>query len=173
MTLRRLFRPRRWCAILLMLATLAACARATPPQFLESYQGCLVTGSEQIAVELEHAVTPGQRRLGLMERTSLPEHGGMLFFYQSRRPGSAGFWMHRTRIPLDIAWLDGDGQILALDTMEPCDTENASECPSWSPGVPYRQVLEMNAGFFEKAGVAVGDRLVAHLNDNKRCPGAD
>lgn len=159
--------------LLLLLAALAAAgARAAPPQFLDAYQACLVTGSEQIPVRLEHAVTPEQRRLGLMERTRLPDNGGMLFWYQEQRAASAGFWMYRTRIALDIAWLDENGVILALDTITPCETEIARNCPSWSPGVPHYRVLEMNAGFFEAHHVAVGDKLVANLNDNKACPSA-
>lgn len=168
-------RPGPACRVLLLLlAPLAATgARAAPPQFLDDYQACLVTESEQIPVRLEHAVTPEQRRLGLMERSPLPDNGGMLFWYREQRAASAGFWMYRTRIPLDIAWLDEDGVILARDTIPPCKTDSAGNCPSWSPGVPHHRVLEMNAGFFDEHHVAVGDELLADLNDNKPCPAAD
>ncbi|GGY67500.1 DUF192 domain-containing protein [Marinobacter zhanjiangensis] len=151
----------------------ALAGSSAPPQTLESYQACLVTGSDAIPVQLEQATSPVEHRYGLMERESLPEDAGMLFVYPAERDANAGFWMYRTRIPLDIAWLDDDGVILAMDTMTPCKTESARNCPSWAPGVRHRHVLEMNAGFFADHSVAVGDRLVANLNDNITCPSVD
>lgn len=146
---------------------------AAPPQFLQSYQACLVTGDGAIAVQLEQASEPMEHRYGLMERTSLPDNAGMLFLYPSERGADSGFWMYRTRIPLDIAWLDEHGVILAMDTMTPCETESARNCPSWSPGKRHRHVLEMNGGFFEENHVAVGDKLTINLNDNIDCPPTD
>ena len=146
---------------------------APPPQFLEAYDACLVTESGTIPVELEQASDALQHRFGLMERTSLPDNGGMLFIYQQDRGPRAGFWMYNTLIPLDIAWLDKDGVIVAMDTMEPCETESASQCPGWIPGVRHRNVLEMNAGFFQEHRVEIGDKLVANLNDNTACPVVD
>jgi uncharacterized membrane protein (UPF0127 family) len=143
---------------------------AAPPQYLDAYQACLVTGSAEIPVQLEQATTTAEHRYGLMEREFLPEDTGMLFVYPSDRGANAGFWMYRTRIPLDIAWLDKNGVILAMDTMTPCQTESARDCPGWSPGVRHRHVLEMNAGFFSDHSVAVGDRMAADLNDNVACP---
>ncbi|WP_417547972.1 DUF192 domain-containing protein [Marinobacter segnicrescens] len=155
------------------LVVAASFARSSPPQHLESWEACLITSERTVPITLEHAVTAEQRRWGLMERQSLPARAGMLFFYDSDRPATAGFWMYRTRIPLDIAWLDEDGVILAMDTMTPCETDQARDCPTWPAGVPHRNVLEMNAGFFEKHHVDVGDKLVANLNDNIPCPMAD
>ncbi|MGM0569111.1 DUF192 domain-containing protein [Marinobacter sp.] len=157
---------------LCLLAT-ASLADEVPPQHLPSREACLITSEGPVPVMLEHAVTPEQRRWGLMERENLPARAGMLFYYDSDRPASAGFWMYRTRIPLDIAWLDEDGVILATDTMTPCETDQARNCPTWPAGVPHRNVLEMNAGFFERHHVGTGDKLLADLNDNKPCPGAD
>lgn len=167
---------KRWTALALILLPVLVISRpvlAEPsalPQFLDSYQACLVTESDAITVQLEQATTPMEQRYGLMERESLPDSAGMLFVYPAKRDANAGFWMYRTRIPLDIAWLDEDGVILAMDTMSPCKTESARNCPSWSPGVRHRHVLEMNAGFFADHSVAVGDRLVVNLNDNLTCP---
>ncbi|WP_328189174.1 DUF192 domain-containing protein [Marinobacter sp. OP 3.4] len=166
-------RRTTWIPALLLAAPMAMAEQAPPPQFLEAYDACLVTQSEAIPVELEQAIEPLQHRFGLMERTSLPDNGGMLFVYQQERGPRAGFWMYNTLIPLDIAWLDNDGVIVAMDTMEPCETESASQCPSWVPGVHHRNVLEMNAGFFEEHHVDIGDRLVVNLNDNTACPAVD
>lgn len=157
----------------ILVVTPAPAEPSAPPQFLETYQACLITESDAIPVQLEQATEPMERRYGLMERKSLPENAGMLFVYPAERGADAGFWMYRTRIPLDIAWLDGNGFILAMDTMLPCETEVARNCPSWSPGVPHRHVLEMNAGFFDDNHVGVGDKLVVNLNDDTPCPAVD
>lgn len=158
---------------MLVIAAPALAEPSAPPQSLDRYQACLVTDSGAIPVQLEQATTPEEHRYGLMERHSLPEDSGMLFVYPSERGANAGFWMYRTRIPLDIAWLDDNGVILATDTMVPCDTESARNCPSWSPGIRHRHVLEMNAGFFTSNTVTVGDRLIVNLNDNTDCPPVD
>ncbi|MFL1405155.1 DUF192 domain-containing protein [Marinobacter sp. M1N3S26] len=162
-----------WIATMLLATPVAMAEQAPPPQFLEPYQACLVTESEAIPVKLEQAIEPLQHRFGLMERTSLPDNGGMLFVYQENRGPRAGFWMYNTLIPLDIAWLDEDGVIVAMDTMVPCETESATQCPSWIPGVGHRNVLEMNADFFEENHVNIGDRLITNLNDHTTCPTVD
>ncbi|MCK7543063.1 DUF192 domain-containing protein [Marinobacter bryozoorum] len=161
----------RWprALLVLWLVTGSTLVHSAPPQQLDAWESCLETSEGPVPVTLEHAATNEQRRWGLMERPILPANGGMLFFYDSQRPGSAGFWMYRTRIALDIAWLDKDGVIVAMDTMTPCDTERARDCPTWKPGVPHQNVLEMNAGFFEKHHVDVGDNLVASLEENTPC----
>lgn len=146
---------------------------APPPQFLESHAACLVTDAAVVPLQLEHASTTEQRRFGLMERTELAANAGMLFLYPSQRSAGSGFWMYRTRLPLDIAWLDEAGVILAVDTMTPCESGTPADCPSWSPGVPHRHVLEMNADFFAEHHVAVGDRVIVNLNDHNPCLGAD
>lgn len=160
---------------LLLASPLVSGEEVPPPQFLETHQACLLTQAEAIPVQLEQASDALEHRFGLMERTAdtLPEDAGMLFIYQVDRGPRAGFWMYNTLIPLDIAWLDENGVIVAMDTMEPCKTESARQCPSWIPGVPHRDVLEMNAGFFERHHVELGDKLVADLNDNTPCPPVD
>jgi len=112
----------------------------------------------QLAVEL--AVSAEQKTLGLMERRHLGDDAGMLFVYDSIQPGDAGFWMYRTRIPLDIAFLDSAGVIRAVRSMTPCSTTVAQGCPTYTPDVPYRYALEVNAGFFAQHGIGVGHSLL-------------
>jgi uncharacterized protein len=70
--------------------------------------------------------------------------------------------MYRTRIPLDIAFLDSTGVIRAIRQMVPCPTTIAQGCPSYTPEVAYRYALEVSAGYFARHGVAVGNGLVLH-----------
>jgi uncharacterized membrane protein (UPF0127 family) len=108
----------------------------------------------------EIAATAAVRSRGLMGRPRLAPDAGMLFIYPEAQPPDSGFWMYRTLIPLDIAYLDGQGDILAIRTMEPCRSALSLNCPTYPPGVPYRAALEVNSGFFARNRIAVGDRLV-------------
>jgi uncharacterized protein len=120
----------------------------------------LVRGRDTVVVNAELAGTPEQHTMGLMERTALAPDAGMLFLYPAMQPESAGFWMFRTRIPLDIAFIDSLGVIRSIQTMTPCEATVAQGCPTYPPGARYQAALEMNAGFFKRTGISVGDRLL-------------
>jgi uncharacterized protein len=94
-----------------------------------------------------------------MERRQLADSAGMLFVYDSVQPPDAGFWMCRTRIPLDIAYIDPAGRIRAIQQMVRCESTNPEGCPTYPPGVPYQYALEVDGGFFARRGVRVGDAI--------------
>jgi uncharacterized membrane protein (UPF0127 family) len=119
----------------------------------------LATGKDTLVIYAEVARSPEQRTMGLMERRSLSDTAGMLFVYSIDQPATAGFWMYRTRIPLDIAFADSAGRIVALRQMAPCEAQLAAGCPTYEPGQPYRIALEVNAGVLSRHGVGVGSRL--------------
>jgi uncharacterized protein len=119
----------------------------------------LTSDRDTVIILAELARSSAQRTMGLMERPSLPENAGMLFIYEEDQPAEAGFWMYRTRIPLDIAYADSTGRIVAVKRMEPCKANLSAGCPSYPPGQAYRYALEVNAGFFARHGIQVGSRL--------------
>jgi uncharacterized protein len=118
------------------------------------------TRADTLRIRVEIAATPDQQRIGLMERTALPEGEGMIFVYDEPQPASAPFYMFRTRIPLDIAFMDEEGRIVAIRRMEPCISPVADLCPRYTPDAPYAAALEVPDGFLERAGIAPGDRVV-------------
>jgi hypothetical protein len=105
------------------------------------------------------AESEAQRTMGLMERRSLAANAGMLFLYATTQPSTPGYWMFRTRIPLDIAFVDSIGRIVSIQTMQPCTSELAQSCPDYPAGAAYRAALEVNAGFFARNAIHIGDRL--------------
>ena len=104
------------------------------------------------------ADTPQKRALGFMHRTELPEGAGMVFVFPADNSG--GFWMKNTLIPLSIAYLSADGEVLAVLEMEPC---TADPCPVYDPGVPYRYAVEAGKGWFAARGVGPGWRVEGTL----------
>ena len=154
-------------AVAIALGVSAACsggtADSTDYQNVMSFDSAhvrLVSGPDTFRLRVELALTPQQQQMGLMERTTLAENAGMLFVYDSTQGPDAGFWMYRTRIPLDIAFFDSAGVFRAVRAMTPCPTELTQGCPTYAPGVPYRMALEVNAGYFEKHGIGIGDSLL-------------
>ncbi|WP_417658255.1 DUF192 domain-containing protein [Pseudidiomarina sp.] len=113
-------------------------------------------------IQVEIADTFDSRARGLMARDELAAHAGMWFRYQDERPGSAGFWMYNTRIPLDIAYLNKDMEIVSIITMEPCPSIDPNLCPAYRPGVPYYSAVELNKGYFERYNINLGRKF-------KRC----
>jgi hypothetical protein len=149
---------------LAVLLAAAGCADgeevpAEPVVAFDTTRVRVVTDADTIPLTVELAETDAQRRYGLMERAELPADAGMLFVYPEPQDSTRGFWMYRTLIPLDVAFLNGDGRIVAIRTMQPCPSPNPRVCRVYSPGVPFRAGLEMNAGWFEAHGVDVGDRV--------------
>lgn len=130
----------------------------------------LVSDSDTVQIRAELALSNDQKMVGLMDRQRLGENAGMVFVYDSTQPPDAGFWMYRTRIPLDIAFADSAGVIRAIVRMEPCETTIPQGCPSYPPNVAYQYALEVNAGFFAARGITVGWQLM--LEDLARRSGS-
>ncbi|SFI06963.1 hypothetical protein DFO67_103367 [Modicisalibacter xianhensis] len=130
-----------------------------PAEAMEEGALTIDTGERSYRLNVEVARTAKERAFGLMERDRLASDAGMLFVYQQQQSPSTGFWMHRTRIPLDIAFIGADGKIRAIDSMAPCGNDVNARCPTYQAGVPFRYALEVNAGFFEAHDIQVGDRV--------------
>ena len=109
----------------------------------------LRAGMHQIQAEV--AQTPTERMMGLMHRTTMATHEGMLFVFDE--VGIQCFWMKNTLIPLSVAFLDDTGVIVNLDEMKPQTLH--SHCSKKA----VRFVLEMNSKWFNNRGLKAGDRL--------------
>jgi uncharacterized membrane protein (UPF0127 family) len=84
----------------------------------------------------------------------------MLFIYNTVQDSAASFWMFRTRIPLDIAFVDSAGVIRSIQQMQPCDSPNPQLCRTYPANARFKYALEMNLGFFARQGVNIGDTLL-------------
>jgi uncharacterized membrane protein (UPF0127 family) len=100
---------------------------------------------------LEIAAREAERNKGLMQRDSMPANHGMIFVFTDE--DKRQFWMHHTRIPLEILYLNAAGRIVSIHRMEPYVEEGT---PSKGPA---KFAIELNAGEVEKAGVKAGQLL--------------
>jgi hypothetical protein len=156
------------CALgIIMSAAVSGCTRDEPPPtdygailHFDTARVRLATRTDTLRLVVELAVTGEQHSMGLMERRVLPDSAGMLFLYPTTQAASGAYWMYRTRIPLDIAFVDSAGTIRTMHRMEPCTTVLAAGCPNYPAGAPFRAALEVNAGYFNRHGVQPGDRLL-------------
>ena len=110
----------------------------------------LAVGRDTVLVEV--ARSEEQRNVGLMFRTVMPEHEGMLFVFD--RDGIYPFWMRNTELPLSIAFIESGGRVADIQDMAPHD-----ETSRHAPQVPVRYALEMNQGWFLRHGVKSGDSV--------------
>jgi len=135
--------------IALFFLSLAGSAQAQEAPQLNLPRTKLSAGMHLIDVQL--AMTPGQRATGLMYRREMPQPEGMLFVFE--QPSVQCFWMKNTLLPLTAAFVADDGTITNLADMKPRSTE--SHCSA----KPVRYVLEMNQGWFAKRGIKAGFKL--------------
>src|SRR6266508_1954620 len=99
-------------------------------------------------------VAPARER-GLSNRAELPPGTGMAFLF--RGDTQIPFWMKDTLVPLQIAFVGGDGRVVGVFEMPPC---GADPCPTYAPTRPYRYAVELRSDGFTAAGIHAGDRVV-------------
>jgi len=76
---------------------------------------------------------------------------GMLFVMPYADTWS--FWMHETRIPLDIIFLDRLGTVIDVQKRAAMDETGKG------PAMPALYVIELNQGVADKIGLKPGDRV--------------
>jgi|TARA_B100000959_G_C14986715_1_gene625943 hypothetical protein len=140
-------------------------------------QGCTTTTPTTTAVvniggetfKLELALDQSSRTNGMMNRTSIPPDGGMLFVFTDSSERS--FWMKNCFVDIDIIFLDSRGTITALHEMpvEPPQGADESEwnyegrlAKYWARG-PSRFAIELTAGSIKRLNLRINDRIKLDL----------
>lgn len=150
--LLHLLRTRRTALLAACALAASATAHALEPQGqpqLDLPRTELRAGMFRIDAQV--ASSFAQRQTGLMHRTHMPAHEGMLFVFETL--GVQCFWMKNTLLPLTAAFVADDGTIVNLADMQPLD--ETSHCSA----KPVRYVLEMNQGWFAQKGIQAGTQL--------------
>ncbi|HAF54383.1 MAG TPA: DUF192 domain-containing protein [Thauera sp.] len=108
-------------------------------------------GAGMYRIEAEVAHTFETRQTGLMNRSAMPLHRGMVFVFPEARAHC--MWMKNTLLPLSVAFVDAQGRVINIEDMQPQTTDN--HCAAG----PARFALEMNLGWFAERGIKAGDTL--------------
>jgi len=141
-------------SIILVIAMLGLCAQIGCRNTSATSPSGLPITSMQIGsktYQLEVAADDASRDHGLMERDSMDRDHGMIFVFPVAAEQS--FWMHHTRFPLDILFVDEHDKIVSIHTMKAYD-----ESSTYSNG-PSKYAIELSAGEASAAGVKQGDEL--------------
>jgi uncharacterized protein len=108
-------------------------------------------------LHLEVAQTDAQREHGLMDRTSLPPHTGMIFIFP--HDGNVAFWMKDTLIPLDMVFVAADGTVRLVDSNVPSVPANTPDGNIPLEKGTAKYVIELPAGEALRDGIVAGSRL--------------
>lgn len=167
MTRTRLLNPRIkapcfWPFLLCLLLLSSACGSDNSGQVIDTPDipfrpdGVLEIirpdGTTLTTLVIEIAEGDSARARGLMQRTSLPARGGMLFLDDEEKIQT--FWMRNTPLPLDLIFVNADSQIVTVAKRARPFTEQTI---SSTDSAMY--VLEVNAGFTDRNGIDESMRI--------------
>ncbi len=104
---------------------------------------------------LERPKTPREYQQGLMFRTFLAPHHGMIFFFESSRTKPVAMWMKNTYLSLDLLFIGADYKIACIIEHTTPLSLNRLFCT-----VPSVAVIELNAGEVRANGLMVGMKIM-------------
>ena len=149
---KNIFTVFKYCALLLLVNIKPVYACPVENNHIEiTINGH--TLSTEVAADLN------SHMCGLAFRHVLPAGKGMLFAYAQDQ--IIGYWMKNTFIPLSIAFLNVNGEILEIHNMDPNHPTHR-----YISSLPARYALEVNQGWFDKNGVVPGDRAEFDLHSD-------
>lgn len=109
-------------------------------------------GDQNVMAEI--ADSPRVRSRGLSGHAPLSEKQGMLFIFP--KPDRHQFWMKNMKFSIDIVWID-EGRIVDIAPEVPVSVAN--DLPIYTPRLPASSALELRAGFTERHGIKIGDKV--------------
>ena len=149
-------RPFYWISGILILTLMGIIFYFEYQKIADKNSITIFTGGGPVKIRAEFAKTPKELEVGLMNRSSLGKNSGLLFIFPDEKTRS--FWMKNTLIPLDIIFISSKGRVNEITFLMPCPPKTFN-CPVYESMNPARFVLEVNAGFTERAKIIEGDIL--------------
>lgn len=125
------------------------------PSGVPAWAVAVLPGGHEYALEV--AADDEARSRGYMFRDKVGARDAMLFVFE--RDERHGIWMKNCRVSLDIVWLDERLRVVHLiENVPPCPADGP--CPTQTPPVPARYVLEFAAGTVRAEKLARGQTVV-------------
>jgi uncharacterized membrane protein (UPF0127 family) len=106
---------------------------------------------EKLLPNIEIVSSFEDRKRGLMFKPSISNDFGMFFIWEYKKKQC--MWMKDTFIPLDVAYISDNGEIIDIYDMVPFSKK--SVCSS----TPVKYALEVNKDWFKKNNISTGDVL--------------
>jgi hypothetical protein len=142
-----------WPVLLLFVGTSDA---AEPAHLLSGFptSKLIITAANScILFDVYVAQTGLHKQQGLMHIESLDEYEGMIFIYNQR--DKVSMWMKNTLIPLDMIFVDGQGQVATIHrNAVPMSEEIISS------GTEVVAVIELNGGATKRFNVESGNTII-------------
>jgi uncharacterized protein len=139
----------------------AACNKQPePPPVTAYHEGVVTMAGRDVSIEI--AETDDEQAQGLSGRKTIEENQGMLF--NMPVPTLPTFWMKGMNFPIDIIWIKGD-EVVDISSNVPNEPGAADDdLKTYSPKKPADRVLELKAGWTERNGLKIGDKVeILHL----------
>jgi uncharacterized protein len=120
------------------------------------------------AFELELALDDETRLQGLSDRPSIADNGGMLFGFSDEQ--NRAFVMRRCLVPIDIAFLNADGEVIWMHAMQVEDEPDVPDnrLKPYISHYPAQFAIELKEGTIRRLGLSQGDRIDLPLDELKR-----
>lgn len=112
-------------------------------------------------LHLEVARTESERETGLMYRTKLPAHTGMLFVFAQDAP--IEFWMKNTLVPLDMVFIAANGRVRSVAADVPATTPTAPDAKIPRRDGRAKYVIELPANEAARDGISIGTQLLINI----------
>ena len=115
---------------------------------------------DDTVLEVQIADTEPRKTRGLMFQNALPFDQGMIFVWDDM--GQHGIWMLNMQFPLDILWIDSNGQVTYIEkNVQPCKTAvETVTCPVYKNANSDAQyVLEVTSGFVDQFNISTKSKL--------------
>jgi len=135
-------------SLLLLLLACGPTKDDPPPSLAQPRLNTVELELQGTVVTAEIADDEEKRAIGLMYRETLGLNQGMLFVYEDEQVRE--FWMKNTLIPLSIAFMNEEGQIVSIQDMAARSERGTSSV------IPSRYALEMELDWFANHGVRSG-----------------
>lgn len=136
-----------------VMAFMLAAGASPPPAPLP----VVTIAAPRAVLHLEVARTEPQREYGLMNRTSLQPHRGMIFAFSD--DSELAFWMKDTLIPLDMIYVGADGTVRKVYANVPVVPASLPDGQIPREVGTGKYVIELASGEAAKDGIVEGVKL--------------
>ncbi len=142
----------------LLTLTLALNSASPVPSPAISSLPAVTLTAPKAKLRVEVASNEEQREYGLMNRTSLPPHTGMLFVFDRDAP--IEFWMKSTLVPLDMIFVSDKGVVRSVSANVPVVPLTTSDDQIPRRSGRGRYVIELPANEASSDGIKSGVHII-------------